>query len=718
MAVKILFVMLNGGYVRNYEGVLRQLGAEGHSVHIAMELNRNKMNENLFGQRLCEENPAITMGRAAVPEPTVWSSAMQISRLLIDYLRYLDPRYRKATSLRDRARAIVPETFQPLVRLFDRLGSWPAGMAVRALRAAEYAAPPSAAVMSFLQEQRPDVLLLTPLVEPGSIQVDYIKCARRLGMPTALCVASWDNLTNKGMMRLPPDRVFVWNDAQRDEAVSLHGATSEQVVVTGAQIFDHWFDWQPSRTREEFCRMVGVDPARPFVLYLGSSRFIAPREAEFGNRWIAALRQSPDPLVADAGIVVRPHPSGGREWVALGLESWPHAVMWPPAAIDMLAPEFKHDFFDSLYHCSAVVGVNTSAQIEAAIVGKVVCTVQDPDFAHSQAGTLHYQHLVEGGLLQVAETLAEHTTQLGAILRDPEAQTERSRQFVASFVRPFGRDVPAGPRLVRAIVKLAAESPTPVVDGIGNRVARACLLPLAAFVAWLPERSPLWVYALRPFVSLAVQGWLIPYRIRHTRATIAKQAAIRAKERDRRNKDSEAIKAKQVAAREKERDRREKEKRRASTGPSVPFPFGDRRKLDDRRGRALSHLAQMRERIHWTVDARAKRVRVAWRKLSVQQVQAMGRRYTRETWRAFESVGKSLWRVARWVPKRINAATRPARRSAGRTLSVAVKSLRRAGRWAPKRIKSATRPAQRAAKAVAAKSRGARRAVGKVRGTK
>ena len=35
----------------------------------------------------------------------------------------------------------------------------------------------------------------------------------------ALPVLSWDNLTNKGLIRVQPDQVFVWNEAQKAEAV-------------------------------------------------------------------------------------------------------------------------------------------------------------------------------------------------------------------------------------------------------------------------------------------------------------------------------------------------------------------------------------------------------------------------------------------------------------------------------------------------------------------
>ena len=514
--MKILFVMRHSGYARNYESVLRQLAGEGHHIHLAVENARNKMGEDIVGERLASECPTITVGRAPVPEDGVWTRAARISRLIVDALRYAEPQYRQASALRTRAERTVPRTFRPFLHWVEGAGSGFARFVSRTLCGLERVIPLSADVTAFLKAQAPDALLITPLVDPASIQVDYIKSARALGIPCALGVASWDNLTNKGAIRVAPDRVYVWNAAQIEEAVTLHRVPRERVVMTGAQIFDHWFSWRPSRTREEFCRTVGLDPSRPIVLYLGSSFFIAPTEADFGIRWLTALRTAPDADVAGANILIRPHPSNAAQWGGLNLELWPRTAVWPPPGVDFFAPEFKHDFFDSLYYSAAVVGVNTSAQIEAAIMGRIVCTVTSADFAHSQAGTLHFRHLVEGGLMEVARDFDQHTVHLGALIRGGLNQAERSRSFVEYFVRPFGADQPATPRLASAIGELAAmrvhrDNP----ETLPRRAARALLYPLAWFVADMPDRRPWWVYVMRPPVWVGMQAWALPYRASH-----------------------------------------------------------------------------------------------------------------------------------------------------------------------------------------------------------
>ena len=141
------------------------------------------------------------------------------------------------------------------------------------LQACERAIPRSAAIDAFLREQQPDVVLFTPLIGVvASPQLDCLQSARALGYPTALCVWSWDHLSSKAILRTVPDRVFVWNDTQREEAVTLHGVPPERVVVTGAQCFDQWFDRRPSLDRDAVLpegRAAGRTPV-PAVRLFGS----------------------------------------------------------------------------------------------------------------------------------------------------------------------------------------------------------------------------------------------------------------------------------------------------------------------------------------------------------------------------------------------------------------------------------------------------------------
>ena len=362
-------------------------------------------------------------------------------RALADLARYAHPRYERAPLLRARMTKKIlghlekSNEFEPVgrrlaLRVARRLASTTdASLSERVIRTAarlEAAIPTSAHIDRYIREQAPDVVLATPVVNRASTQVEFLKSARRLGIPAATCVASWDNLTNKGLLKFAPERVFVWNEVQRREATELHGIPAERVVATGAQLFDPWFERSPSGSREEFVRRIGLDPALPYVLYVCSNPAMTEEpESAFVIEWVGALRASGDERLRRIGIAIRPHPNEAGEWRDADLGGFENVSIWPPEGELPVTDDARAGFFDSLAHSAAVVGINTTAMIEAAIVGKSVLTVLAPEFA--QESTLHFDYLLEenGGFLHVATSLEEHVQQLAHVLDEDAAGAEQ-----------------------------------------------------------------------------------------------------------------------------------------------------------------------------------------------------------------------------------------------------------------------------------------------------
>ncbi|MBA3271468.1 MAG: hypothetical protein H0T71_13245 [Acidobacteria bacterium] len=477
--MKILFLARHFGYLRNYESVIAALASRGHTLHLAADRDEAIGGRDLV-QRLAKQHPdQITVGWTPDREGDDWLWLATKFRLAQDFLRYLDPIYDNATHLRRRAEERTPTAVLGLIRVLG-IGTG-VGRRVMAgtLDILERAVPRHPALDTFIRDQAPDVVLITPLVDLGSPQLDHLKSARAQGLRTVLCVGSWDHLSSKSLIRIPPDRVTVWNDTQRAEAVDLHHLSAERVVVTGAQCFDHWFGRQPSRSREEFCRELGLPVDRAFILWLASSLFRGSKpEAELVEEWIRRLRGSADPQLRSLAVVVRPHPARLDEWRHVDLSLFDDVVRRGGNPIEEGA---KNDYFDSMSHAAAVVGLNTSAMLEAGIVGRPVLSIVLDDYKRNQEGTLHWRYLQEvgGGLLHVAHGFDEHFVQLKAAINDPHAAADRSRKFVEAFIRPFGLDVAATPRFVQAIEALAAvPAPRPHRAGVATFFGRPLLLPL------------------------------------------------------------------------------------------------------------------------------------------------------------------------------------------------------------------------------------------------
>ena len=441
---------------------------------------------------LARECPAIqlsTLPEAAFDHWWELASRFRQSRL---YLRFLKPEYRGTPGLLARARARAP---RPAVHLGKLLGTQSTlhRMLVRAIDILEQSTRSAATFHQYLRDQRPDVVVMTPLVVLKTAQIDLARAAMELGIRNVFAVARWDHLSSTAELTLSPQRAFVWNEIQRKEVVQWHGLTADDVTVTGSQVFDEWFARTPSTTRADFCARIGLRPDRPIVLYVCSSLLegSAP-EAPFVIRWAQHLRASRHAVLRESSILVRPHFRRRREWRDTDLSGLANTACWPLEGDAPADADAKSDYFDSLYHADAIVGLNTSAMIEGAIVGRPVHTVLLPEFTESQEGTIHFHYLLNdiNGVLRATRSLDEHADDLAATLEGRGADADRGARFVRTFVRPRGLETPATTRFVDELEQLTTlPPPKPAAVPPWTHLIRPALWPFALAASAKARRS-------------------------------------------------------------------------------------------------------------------------------------------------------------------------------------------------------------------------------------
>jgi hypothetical protein len=208
---------------------------------------------------------------------------------------------------------------------------------------------------------------------------------------------------------------------------------------------------------------------------------------------VQSLRESVDATLREVPVLIRPHPKRAYEFDGLNLEQLPNVAVWPRGGEVPISDQAKDVYFDSIFHSSAVVGLNTSAMIEAGIIGRPVYTVLLPEFYDNQEGTLHFRHLLEagGGLLHASRSLDEHFAQLRtALVTAPAASANDA--FVEAFVRPHGLARPATPIFADAIERLPALRRAPSSSPVWARCIRAGLWPLAWMLCETGNTEQIW----------------------------------------------------------------------------------------------------------------------------------------------------------------------------------------------------------------------------------
>jgi len=233
---------------------------------------------------------------------------------------------------------------------------------------------PNRHLPALLDREKPDVVF-HPSVLEGVFINDLIEAASAHGIPTVVCMNSWDNPSTKRAVVGKPDWLLVWGEQTRAHSVRFMGMDRERVIPFGAAQFDV-YGRAPRLDRSEFCRKLEIEPSRRIVLFAGSNA----GTDEYGT--LRALdRAISEGKIANTAIVYRPHPwgGGGRGGWQLADAVFRHVVIDPTmhGYVEALGrgepgitlPDYR-DTHDILSAVDAVVSPMSTILFEAVLHGK------------------------------------------------------------------------------------------------------------------------------------------------------------------------------------------------------------------------------------------------------------------------------------------------------------------------------------------------------------
>jgi hypothetical protein len=450
--MKVLMIAQHVNFFRNLETVIRELCRRGHEVvflhgadlddpraakKMARKISRGKL-VLTRGLESAEANiPGVSSGYRPKP-PEATSRVLRYGRQVMNRAVYMRKGHPSPTRVVD----ILEREMPPGLAGRVTRAPWKVVLrqpaAMRAWRRIEDASPPSPALISLLTGIAPDVMLVSPAIWPKDlVEADYVHAGRALGIPTLGYVNSWDNLTSKGTVHVLPDQFVVWNEPLAREAVDLHLVPPDIVRITGAPHLDHFFTMRPTATREEICGEMGCPTDRPYVIYLCSSRTLVNSETDVVTRLAAALAHQQAPVPT---LVVRPHPTNPGPWAEY---EHPGVVVHPRAGDQADSPESWQQYFNQLAHGACVIGLNSTAFLEAAVASRPCLTIVADEFWDSQGRTGHFRHLLAGDFLEVAPGVPEAARRIARVIEGADDKRAQRAEFVHQFLRPHGIDRPA-----------------------------------------------------------------------------------------------------------------------------------------------------------------------------------------------------------------------------------------------------------------------------------
>jgi hypothetical protein len=284
---------------------------------------------------------------------------------------------------------------------------------------------------------RPELLVAS---NPGLIlsEVPLLRTAVRRGVRSMAVDPSWDNFTNKLIPVRRVDRLIVWNELMKEQAVEFHGYAPDEVRVAGTPQWDLYFKEGTTAPREAFFRQIGADPLRKLVTVTTT-----PRELYSHHDHVLRVlnrAMSDNAWREKAQLLVRLHPRDQLEAYA-EFESAPNLIIEKPfratvragdgLSIDITTENQRH-LANTMRHSDVVVNVASTLAIEAAIFDTPVVNVSfdgeaPADWLRSARRYYrftHYVNITRHGAVRVAESPAQLVEQVGRYLDDPSLDRE------------------------------------------------------------------------------------------------------------------------------------------------------------------------------------------------------------------------------------------------------------------------------------------------------
>lgn len=448
LGMKIAFVLSKASHYFFFDRVIRSLYDMGHDVLVVcrtgFEVEGNKSGRALL--RLLAEEPRARLNDAIFRSKGAAFSVM--IRELANYANFLRPGHPLLPSsplkniymrgrLNDRLYKVLKTSLGEAVLS--------TALVRTSLRWVESVIPVEQKINTWLQKNAIELVFASPYVMTADLEIEYVKAAQNLGIPTISAVLSWDHLVSKGTYLVKPEWLFVWNQDLLKEAVNIHDFQSEHVFTTGAPVYDPWFDLSPALDREQFCAQCGLNPKNPFVVFLGSSPTVTHLDVEFINALIARFEKR---YAKDRpSLLIRPHPYAPFDMTTFE-NDW--VKVFPGKGGRPDVDETRQVYFDTLTYCSVVAGVNTTGFLDAAIVDKPCVTLMDDQMSYGQGP--HFNYLIDADFMEITKEPSQTIEVIDRVICGEDAKQENRRRFVREFMRPHGMDIPASEIMAKAIL--------------------------------------------------------------------------------------------------------------------------------------------------------------------------------------------------------------------------------------------------------------------------
>jgi hypothetical protein len=306
------------------------------------------------------------------------------------------------------------------------------------------------------KKYNPDLLFVTDYMDIADVSV--MKSAKRFGVKSAGMPKSWDNLS-KNLFRVKSDKIFVWGEFGKIEAVKYQDFKEKDVVVAGVPQFDFYKN-ENVMSRGDFCESLGLDKEKEIIFY-GSTGPHCDNEFEYVDLLLEFIEKEK----TDAQILIRPHlayvdddkkfekfKNNANVVIYKNKQNLELRDRW-----DLSDDHLKY-LFNSIYHAEVSINIASTLTLDSLAIGTPVINIDfdtkkkdTNDSVHRFYKTNYTGTVTKFGGTWLTKSREEFSENLKKILIDNENRRDIRKKMIHFFLNK--NDNHAGDRVVENIVK-------------------------------------------------------------------------------------------------------------------------------------------------------------------------------------------------------------------------------------------------------------------------
>lgn len=318
-----------------------------------------------------------------------------------------------------------------------------------------------------IKQHQPDLLFFTHQRPPFIATLVY--WAKRLQIPTASFIFSWDNLASKGRMAVTFDHFLVWSDLMKNELLRFYPFTNpDNVSVVGTPQFEPYVLSDYDLSEAEFYNILGLNSEEKTICYSCADASIGPNDPMVISKLAEGIR---DGSIAPCQLLVRTSPAEDESRFAETKTKYPE-IKWNHPKWELTRDGHPEPWSQRvptiedltmlkaiLKFCDLNVNMLSTMSLDFMLFDKPVVNTA---FGNPENGLYndqrflryeHYDNVVQSGAVKVAKNSKELYTAVNTYLKNPHTDHEQRKKLIKMQVgKPLEETTQACIQILKSIL--------------------------------------------------------------------------------------------------------------------------------------------------------------------------------------------------------------------------------------------------------------------------